>query len=395
MGRGGGPIGSASFEPRRAKSDGVSRKRLSVRIAGRSWVQPQRRSEPVELEPTAVRNPWQTVSRAPGATRPWRDVRLEESTVTQRVDLERADGPGAATAARPPVAPGALDLDDGPAGRRPDRRRDLAGRAGQAGGRPAGDHRRAGRGPPADRGRPRHRQDGAGQVAGPNGRLDGQPGAVHPRPDAERRHRGQHLRPAVRRSSSSAPARSSPTSWSPTRSTGPRPRPSRRCWSAWRNGRSPSTAPAIQLARPFLVLATQNPVEMEGTYPLPEAQRDRFLARLSIGYPDRNAEIAMLADRDRVDPLDTLRPVTDAAMISGLIDAVAHRAPGAAAAAVHRRDRRRDPGRAGGPARRLTPRRAAPGARRQGGCGAGRPARSSCRTTSSGSPSRCWPTGCC
>ena len=77
------------------------------------------------------------------------------------------------------------------------------------------------------------------------------------------------------------------------------------------------------LARPFLVLATQNPVEMEGTYPLPEAQRDRFLARLSIGYPDRNAEIAMLADRDRVDPLATLRPVTDAAMISGLIDAVA------------------------------------------------------------------------
>ena len=48
---------------------------------------------------------------------------------------------------------------------------------------------------------------------------------------------------------------------------------------------------SYQLARPFLVLATQNPVEMEGTYPLPEAQRDRFLARLSIGYPDRNAEI--------------------------------------------------------------------------------------------------------
>ena len=86
---------------------------------------------------------------------------------------------------------------------------------------------------------------------------------------------------------------------------------------------------SYQLARPFLVLATQNPVEMEGTYPLPEAQRDRFLARLSIGYPDRNAEIAMLADRDRVDPLATLRPVTDAAMVSKLIDAVStvHLAP--------------------------------------------------------------------
>ena len=65
---------------------------------------------------------------------------------------------------------------------------------------------------------------------------------------------------------------------------------------------------SYQLARPFLVLATQNPVEMEGTYPLPEAQRDRFLARLSIGYPDRNAEIGMLADRDRMDPLDGAAP---------------------------------------------------------------------------------------
>jgi len=86
---------------------------------------------------------------------------------------------------------------------------------------------------------------------------------------------------------------------------------------------------SYQLARPFLVLATQNPVEMEGTYPLPEAQRDRFLARLSIGYPDRIAEIGMLSDRDRTDPLAVLRPVTDAAMVSKLIDAVAtvHLAP--------------------------------------------------------------------
>ena len=86
---------------------------------------------------------------------------------------------------------------------------------------------------------------------------------------------------------------------------------------------------SYQLARPFLVLATQNPVEMEGTYPLPEAQRDRFLARLSIGYPDHTAEIAMLADRDRADPLAALRPVTDAATVSKLIDAVTtiHLAP--------------------------------------------------------------------
>lgn len=86
---------------------------------------------------------------------------------------------------------------------------------------------------------------------------------------------------------------------------------------------------SYRLARPFLVLATQNPVEMEGTYPLPEAQRDRFLARMSIGYPDRAAEVGMLADRDRVDPLDALRPVTDAATVASLVDAVSavHLAP--------------------------------------------------------------------
>ncbi|MET3807016.1 MoxR-like ATPase [Nakamurella sp. UYEF19] len=77
------------------------------------------------------------------------------------------------------------------------------------------------------------------------------------------------------------------------------------------------------LERPFLVLATQNPVEMEGTYPLPEAQRDRFLARTSIGYPDPATEVAMLAGRDHSDPLDTLAAVTDGATVAALIDAVA------------------------------------------------------------------------
>jgi len=77
------------------------------------------------------------------------------------------------------------------------------------------------------------------------------------------------------------------------------------------------------LARPFLVLATQNPVEMEGTYPLPEAQRDRFLARTSIGYPDPAAEVAMLAGRDRFDPLDSLVAVTDGPTVAQMIDATA------------------------------------------------------------------------
>ncbi len=76
------------------------------------------------------------------------------------------------------------------------------------------------------------------------------------------------------------------------------------------------------LARPFLVMATQNPVEMEGTYPLPEAQRDRFLARTAIGYPNPAAELDMLAGRDRIDPLSTLTPVTDGAAVAAMIDAV-------------------------------------------------------------------------
>src|SRR5205823_3191861 len=69
-----------------------------------------------------------------------------------------------------------------------------------------------------------------------------------------------------------------------------------------------------ELARPFLVLATQNPIEYEGTYPLPEAQVDRFLVRLSLGYPEREAEAAMLAAHeagDRVLELETVASPTD------------------------------------------------------------------------------------
>ncbi|MBK7721672.1 MAG: MoxR family ATPase [Austwickia sp.] len=73
------------------------------------------------------------------------------------------------------------------------------------------------------------------------------------------------------------------------------------------------------LGRPFLVVATQNPLEMEGTYPLPEAQRDRFMARVSMGYPAGPAEIAMLDQHGSTDPLSDLSPVTDAATVSRLI----------------------------------------------------------------------------
>jgi MoxR-like ATPase len=77
-----------------------------------------------------------------------------------------------------------------------------------------------------------------------------------------------------------------------------------------------------ELARPFMVVATQNPLEMEGTYPLPEAQRDRFTARVSMGYPDRDAELAMLDERATTDPLTELRPVVDAATVRDMVAGV-------------------------------------------------------------------------
>uniref|UniRef100_A0A831X0Q7 MoxR family ATPase n=1 Tax=Thermorudis peleae TaxID=1382356 RepID=A0A831X0Q7_9BACT len=66
----------------------------------------------------------------------------------------------------------------------------------------------------------------------------------------------------------------------------------------------------IPLPRPFLVLATENPVEIEGTFPLPEAQLDRFLLRTVIGYPEPAEEVAMLARFQERNPLDELEPVT-------------------------------------------------------------------------------------
>ena len=76
------------------------------------------------------------------------------------------------------------------------------------------------------------------------------------------------------------------------------------------------------LETPFMVIATQNPIEMEGTYALPEAQRDRFMARVSMGYPVESAEIAMLDTHTGANPLDDLEPVADASEIRKLIDIV-------------------------------------------------------------------------
>lgn len=73
------------------------------------------------------------------------------------------------------------------------------------------------------------------------------------------------------------------------------------------------------LPEPFLVVATQNPLEMEGTYALPEAQRDRFMMRISMGYPDAAAEALMVRQRDAVNPLTAVRPQVSSADVRRMI----------------------------------------------------------------------------
>jgi MoxR-like ATPase len=77
-----------------------------------------------------------------------------------------------------------------------------------------------------------------------------------------------------------------------------------------------------QLEPPFMVIATQNPLEMEGTYSLPEAQRDRFMARISVGYPTLSAELDMLDVHSASSPLDRLVPVANATELRALTRAV-------------------------------------------------------------------------
>jgi MoxR-like ATPase len=78
-----------------------------------------------------------------------------------------------------------------------------------------------------------------------------------------------------------------------------------------------------ELARPFMVLATQNPVEYEGTYPLPEAQVDRFMVKISLGYPERGAEAGMLAAHESGDKVLALAPVATAAEVLAAQDGAA------------------------------------------------------------------------
>lgn len=78
----------------------------------------------------------------------------------------------------------------------------------------------------------------------------------------------------------------------------------------------------LELPEPFIVLATQNPVDFQGTYPLPEAQLDRFILRFSLGYPNEEEELKMLVDRRDLDPLSAVKPVTSPQEFSALTNAV-------------------------------------------------------------------------
>ena len=150
------------------------------------------------------------------------------------------------------------------------------------------------------------------------------------------------------------------------------------------------------LEPPFMVIATQNPIEMEGTYALPEAQRDRFMARVSMGYPVEAAEIAMLDTHTAANPLDDLEPVTDAAEIRKLIGIVGQVYVSDGRAALRRRAHRGDP------ALRRSSRSAPRRARRCTWCGPPRrcagdgTAATTCSpTTCTAWPARCSRTGCC
>jgi MoxR-like ATPase len=81
---------------------------------------------------------------------------------------------------------------------------------------------------------------------------------------------------------------------------------------------------SYQLDTPFHVIATQNPLDMEGTHALAEAQRDRFMAWLSMGYPSHDAERSLVSARDHGEPIDQLRPVVSLAEALKLIESVRH-----------------------------------------------------------------------
>ena len=148
------------------------------------------------------------------------------------------------------------------------------------------------------------------------------------------------------------------------------------------------------LPEPFMVMATQNPIEMEGTYPLPEAQRDRFMARISMGYPSARSELddarrcTAGSRRSRTSSRSPTPP-----RCPSMVQAVREVHASQAGAAVHRRPHPRDPLEHRTAAGRLPARHAAPAARRRGPMPPWPAATTCCPTTCNRSPFRCSPTG--
>ena len=120
------------------------------------------------------------------------------------------------------------------------------------------------------------------------------------------------LRPAHEHVRVPPRVRSSRTSCSPTRSTGPGRRPRRRCSRSWKRAGSRSTAIAHAVGEPFMVIATQNPIEQAGTYRLPEAQLDRFLMKTSSDTPTTTRPSHCSPTRPRRDRSAALEPVITA-----------------------------------------------------------------------------------
>ena len=149
------------------------------------------------------------------------------------------------------------------------------------------------------------------------------------------------------------------------------------------------------LELPFMVIATQNPMEMEGTYPLPEAQRDRFTARISIGYPDKEAELEMLDTHGSSSPLDQPEAGRARHRHPRPDHGGPRRARGAADPAVRDHHRERDAIVARAQARRLAAGHLAPAARQPRLSPRWTAGTSSSRTMSRRWPGRCSRTGCC
>ena len=128
----------------------------------------------------------------------------------------------------------------------------------------------------------------------------------------------------------------------------------------------------FEMARPFMVVATQNPIDMEGTYVLPEAQVDRFLMRLSVGYPDAESEAAVLRTQKMGATVTHLSPVLSAQAITSMIGIVKQVEVSARDRVLHRRHRRGHAEHGRTAPGRLAPRQPGPAASRPRRGGSGR-----------------------